>query len=753
MKNCFIVVLALVLLAFASVSMAVENLPQSEVDEIVKGVESGDAKAQFRLGLMYALGQNVKRDDEQAFYWLKKSYEQGNVEAQLLLAAVYSKGSKGVVEKDEGQAFKLMKQIAEKDPSTIKKVYGDELNGRKSYGYGSAEELVALAQCELGQMYYYGEGIQKDDEQAEIWLKKSLEHGSAATKEKAEIILEFIRIEKKLRNSENVEKSQTSTANTQPKPQSQPSNSNGVPEINFEQAFKECRDNGLVFKRKYEGKKVRVTEKIYAVGTQPFTDKIFVRLSYKENQIGLDDFDDLYCFFEDSDADSVMKLKAGQSVTIEGTCKESSFVPFTLEKCRIMAVNDSNANKSLSEKPQSVIEVGIEQLLQSYKDNKIAAMRKYDDNKIRLSGFIDNIDKYDGKIYVRLSEKKDSWTTIRCYFDDSETESVMQMKKGQSVTIEGTCQSGENSWGTTIAQLIHSHVVSPNSSSTSQASGRSSSQTSTQPTKTETAHTLQKPRNEEEAEENISIFIDSVKQVAEKLCTTPYKVQDVEFMPADEMREESENVYMRAWWYAENFFMFCNYNDNSWSKAYVATFRTNSPEFTFAGDIKVGSYFSKIRDLFGETAYWSSEEKTLLLADSKGNSATIHVSDGKVDYIEYSYYGDYTHKMLNLLYLYRDEIYSASITTETNSKLNVRSEPDTQSEVLFQVLKNNNLLFIENSSGVIGNGGNEWYRVRFVYDDSAKTISSVNEAYVYGKYINIMPLTYGERESLINAFN
>ena len=41
MKNRFIAVLALVLLAFASVSMAAENLPQSEVDEIVKGVENG----------------------------------------------------------------------------------------------------------------------------------------------------------------------------------------------------------------------------------------------------------------------------------------------------------------------------------------------------------------------------------------------------------------------------------------------------------------------------------------------------------------------------------------------------------------------------------------------------------------------------------------------------------------------------------------------------------------------------------------
>ena len=692
-----IAVFVLLLLVFVSVATAAEELSLSkdEINFLLEKAENGDAKAQFWIGLFCVKGENFKQDYEQALYWFGEAAEQGNVDAQISLGHMYREGLG--TKKDDEKSFYWFKKAAEQ---------GNE-----------------KAQLNVGLMFAAGKGVPEDYEQAEYWLNKSAEQDNEDAKE----FLEKIRAEK-------AKQSQTSTASTQPKPQSQPSAS------------------------------------------------------------------------------------------------------------------------------ESVIEVGINQLLQEHNDNKIAAKRKYNGKKVRLSGFIidiDEIDEENGKIYVILGEEKDSrrWNSVWCFFNDYEAESVIKLKEGQNITIEGTCKSYESGH---IAQLQNSRVVSPNSSSTSQASERSSSQTSTQPTKTETeferiqrlaqqgdanaqnklgtmyefgsgvakdynqaaewyqkaaqqglglaqmnlaelyekieqnyaiaeywykeaanqgqagaktalervqmkmgkeptktetAHTLQKPRNEEEAEENISIFIDSVKQVAEKLCTTPYKVQDVEFMPADEMREESENVYMRAWWYAENFFMFCNYNDNSWSKAYVATFRTNSPEFTFAGDIKVGSYFSKIRDLFGETAYWSSEEKTLLLADSKGNSATIHVSDGKVDYIEYSYYGDYTHKMLNLLYLYRDEIYSASITTESNSKLNVRREPDTQSDVLFQVLKNTNLLFIENSSGVIGNGGNEWYRVRFVYDDSAKTISSVNEAYVYGKYINIMPLTYGERESLINAFN
>ena len=80
-------------------------------------------------------------------------------------------------------------------------------------------------------------------------------------------------------------------------------------------------------------------------------------------------------------------------------------------------------------------------------------------------------------------------------------------------------------------------------------------------------------------------------------------------MPADEYRNESETIYMRSW-YNDRFFMFANYVN---SPCPVACFRTYSPEFTFAGGIKVGSSFSEIRDLFGDFGSWSAETDTLLI--------------------------------------------------------------------------------------------------------------------------------------------
>ena len=87
------------------------------------------------------------------------------------------------------ECFKLMKPIAEKDPSTIKKVYGlKEEDG--STPYSSAEEMVALAQFVIGTLYADGAGTEKNYEQAEYWFRKSLAHINEGLKEDVEKAIE-----------------------------------------------------------------------------------------------------------------------------------------------------------------------------------------------------------------------------------------------------------------------------------------------------------------------------------------------------------------------------------------------------------------------------------------------------------------------------------------------------------------------------------------------------------------------------------
>ena len=239
---------------------------------------------------------------------------------------------------------------------------------------------------------------------------------------------------------------------------------------------------------------------------------------------------------------------------------------------------------------------------------------------------------------------------------------------------------------------------------------------------------------------NADTFIGSVRDVAIKLMNTEsYKTQDSE-------DNGDENISMRSW-YNDRYFMFCYYDGRPNP---IASFRASSPEFTFAGGIEVGSFLADIRDFFGDFGSWSTTQDTFDISEGTA-TVNLHITDGRIDYIEYNnLFAEYTHKMSNLLCLYRGDIYSASITA--NGRLNVRSSPGTHSIVLFQVQSQNNLLFVDKSSSVRDGSGNMWYRVRFVHDYGANTIGSVNEAYVMGKYINIKPLTYEERRTLTSIF-
>jgi len=54
--------------------------------------EQGNALAQNYLGVMYALGQDVPQDYQEALRWFRKSAEHGEALAQFNLGLMYAKG-------------------------------------------------------------------------------------------------------------------------------------------------------------------------------------------------------------------------------------------------------------------------------------------------------------------------------------------------------------------------------------------------------------------------------------------------------------------------------------------------------------------------------------------------------------------------------------------------------------------------------------------------------------------------------------
>ena len=60
--------------------------------------EQGTAEAQYALGVMYAFGEGVLKDDAEAVKWFRLAAEQGQADAQYALGRSYGAGLGGILE-------------------------------------------------------------------------------------------------------------------------------------------------------------------------------------------------------------------------------------------------------------------------------------------------------------------------------------------------------------------------------------------------------------------------------------------------------------------------------------------------------------------------------------------------------------------------------------------------------------------------------------------------------------------------------
>lgn len=114
--------------------------------------EQGSARAQFKLGYMYAFGQGVPQDYSQANLWYRRAAEQGNVDAQHNLGVMYQFGV-GVPE-DPSEAMKWFRMGA---------AQGD-----------------ASAQMSLGAQYLFGSLVPQNYVQAHKWFNLAAANYSAS---------------------------------------------------------------------------------------------------------------------------------------------------------------------------------------------------------------------------------------------------------------------------------------------------------------------------------------------------------------------------------------------------------------------------------------------------------------------------------------------------------------------------------------------------------------------------------------------
>ena len=87
-------------------------------------IEPDYAEAQNNLGVMYADGKGVKKDDAQAAEWYRKAAEQGHAGALFSLGVMHFNGE-GSVKRDEKQAILLIRKAAEQGHKRAKQTLKD----------------------------------------------------------------------------------------------------------------------------------------------------------------------------------------------------------------------------------------------------------------------------------------------------------------------------------------------------------------------------------------------------------------------------------------------------------------------------------------------------------------------------------------------------------------------------------------------------------------------------------------------------
>lgn len=180
--------------------------------------DRGDVYSQFRLGQLYYEGKGLPRDDSEASKWFLKAANQEHAEAQYILASMYEKGA-GLKKSDdeafrwylhaatqgherasvilEAEKWNIYKKkhlsgnemihtevVRHHEPQTEANAMQNDQPQEAATPQGSDQFQKYLvkaqagdmdAQYNLGIMYYHGEGVDRDHEQALKWFHLAAE--------------------------------------------------------------------------------------------------------------------------------------------------------------------------------------------------------------------------------------------------------------------------------------------------------------------------------------------------------------------------------------------------------------------------------------------------------------------------------------------------------------------------------------------------------------------------------------------------
>ena len=156
-----------------------DELPALEREKLRIRAEKGKSISQIRLARYYQAGvRGFAQDQAEAYRWYRAAAKNGELEAQVQVAAMYLTGTG--IRRSPTHAFTWFQRAAERGHPEAAQALGEmyyqgvgtERDYEQAYAWfrQSAEDGDPLAQFRVGRMHREGQGTRQSDFQAYLWL-------------------------------------------------------------------------------------------------------------------------------------------------------------------------------------------------------------------------------------------------------------------------------------------------------------------------------------------------------------------------------------------------------------------------------------------------------------------------------------------------------------------------------------------------------------------------------------------------------
>ena len=163
-------------------NLTIEEGISNAISYYEMAANQGNINAQIDLYEIFYVGEYVEENDKEAFKWIKMAAQQGNAEAECSIAHAYVFGTG--VEADYEEAVKWYEKAAEQGCKEAIRELGFAYrtgnlhlcpSDEKSFYYymEAAKQGDAFSQRKIAEFYMEGEGVRKNQKEAEKWYRKA----------------------------------------------------------------------------------------------------------------------------------------------------------------------------------------------------------------------------------------------------------------------------------------------------------------------------------------------------------------------------------------------------------------------------------------------------------------------------------------------------------------------------------------------------------------------------------------------------